>query len=107
MNLRITTKTGASVSCNDPGIFYWKESKELVMGRTINLEASFLKKLKQILTVKIQKLSHILTSHYTERRFSIIISQNSYINSITEITLNQERMKQMKDKSTELQGKDY
>ena len=48
-------KLGASVSCTDPRIFYWKENKELVGilmchadGGTTKSEASVKKKLKQI-----------------------------------------------------------
>ena len=39
--------------------------------------------------------------------YSIIISQNSYIDSINEVILDKEQIKQVKDQLTEINRKDY
>ena len=95
-------KLSARVSCTYPRIFYWKENKELVdkliyhndniaYGRTTKFKASIIKNLKQIFKLHSEdseSFTNIGIKVKLTEDFSIIISQNSYVNSITEITLN-------------------
>ena len=112
---------GGNTSSTDPGIFYWKENNELidisichvdniVYRGTTKFENSVNQKLKQIFKFGCED-SEVFTYLGTELQqnddYSIIISQNSYIDTIKEIILDKEQIKQVKDQLTEIERKDY
>ena len=73
-------------------------------------ENSVIQKLKQIFKFDCED-SEVFTYIGIELQqnddYSIIISQNSYIDSIKEIILDKERIKQVKDQLTKIERKDY
>ena len=111
-----------NVSSTDPGIFCWKENNEsigilichvddIVYGGTTMFENSVTQKLKQIFKFGCED-SEVFTYIGIELQQNadysiIIISQNSYTDSIKEIILDKERIKQVKDQLTEIERKDY
>ena len=111
-----------NVSSTDPGIFCWKEYNELigilichvddiVYGGTAMFENSVTQKLKQTFKLGCED-SEVFTYIGIELQQNhdysiIIIIQNSYTDSIKEIILDKERIKQVKDKLTEIKRKDY
>ena len=106
-------KLGAKISSLDPGLFYWLENNTLIGVLACHVddiwgENQYFKGtifLKKFSTLVLKKWKH---SHITyigiglkqNANFRMKIDQNSYINSIQEIALSKERMKDQKNSLT-------
>ena len=105
---------GAKISSIDPGLFYWRENNTLigvlachidnmVWGGNQYFKGTIITKLKKIFNFgpeEMEAFRYIGIGLKQNSNFSVKIDQNSYIDSIREIVLSKERMKDWKSSLT-------
>ena len=101
-------KLGANVSPVDPGLFYWKEDYKLVgiltchvddmiWGGNKNFKINVIDNLKNTFmfgSEEIKAFTHLGIQLIQNNDFNLTISQNNYIDCISEIKLSNERLKE-------------
>ena len=100
-------KLGANVSPVDPGLFYWKEHYKFVgilachvddmfWGGNKNFKINVIDNLKNTFMFGSEEkaFTHLGMQLIQNDNFNLTISQNNYINCISEIKLSNERLKE-------------